>query len=224
MPDAERRRLVGPGGLLRPAPIYEALEKHDTQALNYLVVGPWNHGGWSQGAGDALGPIPFDSATAQVLPRGDPGAVVRLLPQGQGRARPAGGADLRGGQQPVAALGRLAADSDSTEAARVSTSGPDRTLALSSAAGGCRTRRLRQLRLRPGASRAVPPAARSRPRTFRAARSGRTWLVEDQRFVDDRPDVLSWETRAARRGRHDRRRGDGPPLRVDDGHATPTGS
>ena len=26
-----------------------------------------------------------------------------------------------------------------------------------------------------------------------------TWLVEDQRFVDDRADVLSWETRAARR-------------------------
>jgi predicted acyl esterase len=29
------------------------------------VVGPWNHGGWSRGAGDRLGPITFDSATAK---------------------------------------------------------------------------------------------------------------------------------------------------------------
>ncbi|MEZ5393964.1 MAG: hypothetical protein R2724_14155 [Bryobacterales bacterium] len=33
--------------------------------MNYLVVGPWNHGGWARGSGDKLGPIPFDSATSK---------------------------------------------------------------------------------------------------------------------------------------------------------------
>ena len=31
---------------------------------NFLVVGPWNHGGWSAGEGRTLGPIDFGSATA----------------------------------------------------------------------------------------------------------------------------------------------------------------
>src|SRR5262249_43446269 len=40
-------------------------EKNDAARLNYLVVGPWNHGGWARSKGDRLGPIPFGSDTAQ---------------------------------------------------------------------------------------------------------------------------------------------------------------
>jgi putative CocE/NonD family hydrolase len=45
--------------------IYELLEKHDTKNQNFLVVGPWNHGGWSSGEGKTLGKIPFDSPTGK---------------------------------------------------------------------------------------------------------------------------------------------------------------
>ncbi len=38
-----------------PIKIYELLEKHDTKHLNFLVVGPWNHGGWSGQTGGKLG-------------------------------------------------------------------------------------------------------------------------------------------------------------------------
>ncbi len=48
-----------------PVAIYEALEKHDAQHINFLVVGPWNHGGWSRGEGRTLGPIDFDSNTGE---------------------------------------------------------------------------------------------------------------------------------------------------------------
>src|SRR6476646_8149074 len=48
-----------------PVRIYDELEKHDTQGINYLVVGPWRHGGWSGGTGDSLGAIPFGSNTAE---------------------------------------------------------------------------------------------------------------------------------------------------------------
>ena len=38
-----------------PLKIYELLEKNDTQHQNYLVVGPWNHGGWAAGDGQEAG-------------------------------------------------------------------------------------------------------------------------------------------------------------------------
>ena len=47
-----------------PMKIYEILEKEDPDHLNYLVAGPWNHGGWARGAGNSLGAIPFGSDTA----------------------------------------------------------------------------------------------------------------------------------------------------------------
>jgi predicted acyl esterase len=47
-----------------PVQIYNALEKFDSAKHNYLIVGPWNHGGWSRGTGESLGPIQFGSATS----------------------------------------------------------------------------------------------------------------------------------------------------------------
>jgi len=47
-----------------PLTLYERLESLDRDGLNFLVAGPWNHGGWSGGAGATLGPIRFGSETA----------------------------------------------------------------------------------------------------------------------------------------------------------------
>jgi uncharacterized protein len=43
--------------------LYEAFEKHDKSSHNFIVVGPWNHGGWSGGPGSRLGRISWDSNT-----------------------------------------------------------------------------------------------------------------------------------------------------------------
>lgn len=48
--------------LYGPLSIYERQEKGDRRNLNYLVVGPWNHGGW-RGAGASYGPYQFGSPT-----------------------------------------------------------------------------------------------------------------------------------------------------------------
>ena len=48
-----------------PIHIYELMEKNDPKHLNYLVVGPWNHGGWAAGSGRKLGAIDFQSDTAK---------------------------------------------------------------------------------------------------------------------------------------------------------------
>jgi putative CocE/NonD family hydrolase len=44
---------------------YKKYEQHDTRGLNYLVVGPWYHGGWSFSEGRTLGAIDFGSDTAR---------------------------------------------------------------------------------------------------------------------------------------------------------------
>jgi putative CocE/NonD family hydrolase len=45
-----------------PLAIYTALERGDTRGVNHLVLGPWNHDGWS-GPGRKLGDVDFDSDT-----------------------------------------------------------------------------------------------------------------------------------------------------------------
>jgi putative CocE/NonD family hydrolase len=46
-----------------PLEIYKNQEKGDQKNRNFLVIGPWNHGGWSHGDGRTYGPFDFGSAT-----------------------------------------------------------------------------------------------------------------------------------------------------------------
>ena len=48
-----------------PQLMYAHLEKKDSTNRNYIVLGPWNHGGWAGLKGDSLGKISFESNTAQ---------------------------------------------------------------------------------------------------------------------------------------------------------------
>lgn len=43
---------------------YEAIEKNTPDNLNFLVMGPWFHGGWERSDGDSLGSIYFGSKTS----------------------------------------------------------------------------------------------------------------------------------------------------------------
>jgi uncharacterized protein len=48
-----------------PLRLYESAEKQSPGADNMIVMGPWIHGGWARGDGDHLGPVPFNSKTAE---------------------------------------------------------------------------------------------------------------------------------------------------------------
>src|SRR6185312_6989849 len=48
-----------------PVTIYERLEQFDRDHKNFLVVGPWNHGGWNARDGTKLGNIDFGSPTSK---------------------------------------------------------------------------------------------------------------------------------------------------------------
>ncbi len=50
--------------ILGPQLAYHAVEQTDTRGWNHIVLGPWFHGGWARPGGDSLGPIRLGSNTA----------------------------------------------------------------------------------------------------------------------------------------------------------------
>ena len=173
-----------------PIDIYSALEKHDRNNLNYLVVGPWNHGGWSRGTGDRLGDIQFGSPTAQYYREQVQKPWFAYWLKDQGKLDLPEALTFEVGTNtwkrwetwpPKSAVqsrnlyfhsnGKLSFDAPNTQSR-------DSLDAYVS-----------------DPAHPVPYRARPIPPTYYPGGSGwPTWLVTDQRFVDDRPDVLSWET------------------------------
>jgi len=150
-------------------------------------VGPWNHGGWNRGAGRTLGGIDFGSDTARDFRAGEERRFFAHW--------------LHGGPDPN--LPEATIFETGTNLWRHLDSWPPTH-------GVTPTR----LYLREGreASFEVPSDAESwdayesdpaNPVPYRRrpigptypGREWREWLTEDQRFVDHRPDVLTWETK-----------------------------
>lgn len=50
--------------LYGPLSIYRSVEEKNPGIFNILIMGPWDHGGWSSGSGERLGDIRFGSKTA----------------------------------------------------------------------------------------------------------------------------------------------------------------
>jgi putative CocE/NonD family hydrolase len=173
-----------------PLEIYTALEATDTKRLNYLVIGPWNHGGWRGRTGESLGPITFGSATAQHYRRAIevPWFAYWLKDKGtlslaEATTFEAGGNAWRSFDSwpPKAQVtprklhflpgGRLSFDAPPAPP----DSGFDAYLSDPA-------------RPVPYRARPIIPSLGGRGSTWS------TWLVDDQRFAQDRPDVLAWET------------------------------
>lgn len=172
-----------------PLTIYEALETHDRGNMNYLVVGPWNHGGWTRD-GTALGPIGFGSDTAAYFrdqvqapffahflkdkgPRDFPEALTFEAGTNQWR---------RWEQWPPApATKTVGLYFGANEALAIGTPpAPGATGADAFVSDPAHPVPYRQRPIQ--------------PTYFAGGSKWSTWLVEDQRFVDDRADVLSWES------------------------------
>ena len=190
-----------------PMMTYARLEKSDKKNYNFLVVGPWNHGGWAHGSGKSLGEIPFHNDTGVYFRQKieapwfaywlhDKGTLpvkeVTTFQTGSDTwtsydAWPPKEAQTK--HLYFQADGKLSFDppqSDTPKDTRVS--------------GFVLTN--------PGMNKdaedsyvsdpAHPVPYRHRPvdMTYPGDHPGSwsTWLAQDQRFVDGRPDVLTWQT------------------------------
>jgi uncharacterized protein len=172
-----------------PIQIYEALERHDTKHLNHLVVGPWNHGGWAGGAGDTLGPIGFGSATAEYFRDKVQAPWFAYFLKDKGTL------DLPEALTFEAGSNRWqrwdAWPPVQRTAERAVYFGPDQTLSFDKP----KTAAAAFDRYVSDPSHPVPYRHRPIQATyFPGGSKWSTWLVEDQRFVHDRPDVVRWET------------------------------
>jgi uncharacterized protein len=180
-----------------PLAIYETLEKHDTGGMNYLVVGPWNHGGWTR-AGDTLGPVGFGSDTAAYFRDQVQAPFFAYFLKDKGTHKfpealtfETGTNRWRSWQSWPPGGAKTSLHFRSGERLDVGGSPPGDGNRESGVAS--RTADYDEFVSDP----AHPVPYRHRPiqaTYFPGGSKWSTWLVEDQRFVDDRADVLSWES------------------------------
>ena len=173
-----------------PLRIYEALERHDTKGRNFLVVGPWNHGGWNRQPGDRLGAIPFDSSTAKHFRAEVQAPWFAYFLKDQGKLDLPEALTFETGSNRWRRWDAWPPKANTEE--RRLYFGPAEALSFDRPTSEADDAFDRYV-----SDPAHPVPYRHRPiepTYFPGGSRWPTWLVEDQRFVDDRNDVLSWET------------------------------
>jgi len=172
-----------------PIKTYEVLEKKDSKHLNYLVVGPWNHGGWGRGEGRSLGTIAFDTATSKTFRQflQAPWFAFWLKEKGTGNFPEA--TTFRTGSNTWQRYDEWPPEKGATR--RHLYFHPEGRLSFEAPSVTAPTSYDSYV-----SDPAHPIPYRTRPIEATYSRGSRwsTWLTEDQRFVHLRPDVLSWET------------------------------
>jgi hypothetical protein len=168
--------------------IYETLEKSDSDHKNYLVAGPWRHGGWG-GEGKALGPIDFGGDQSQYFREKIEKPWFAYWLKDKGSLN-----------QPEAMVFETGRNSWQSYAAWPPKQGIENRKLYTSANGALSFDAPRDSSdtavdsYVSDPAHPVPYRHRPIPPTYSSNSGWTTWLIEDQRFVHLRPDVLSWST------------------------------
>ena len=173
-----------------PMMTYERLEKSDKKNYNFLVVGPWNHGGWGRGPGKSLGDIPFHSETGVYFRQKIEAPWFAYWLHGKGTLPVKEATTFQTGSDTWTSFDSWPPKESITKHLYFQSEGglsfePPQTEAKDAADSYT-------------SDPAHPVPYRRRPvdMTYPEDHPGSwyTWLVQDQRFVDGRPDVLTWQT------------------------------
>ncbi|MDQ6885675.1 MAG: CocE/NonD family hydrolase [Gemmatimonadota bacterium] len=173
-----------------PVKIYETLEQRDTRQLNFLVVGPWNHGGWSRGEGATLGKIDFGGATARYYREKIQAPWFAFHLKDKGPLKQPEAITFEAGANAWRSWDAWPPKNGVSERNLYFHAGEQLSFDAPTEAGDQAFDSYVSDPAHP-----VPYRARPIEPTYYARGSGwPIWLLEDQRFVHERPDVLSWET------------------------------
>ncbi len=172
-----------------PVTIYEALEPHDTRHLNYLVVGPWNHGGWRGRSGQKLGPIDFGDSTARYFRRHIEAPWFAYWLKDKGKLQLAEATTFEAGANAWRSFDSWPPRRNVTQRKLYVHAGGKLAFEPPTEPGDSGFDGYRS-------DPADPVPYRDRPiaPTFGRGSTWSTWLVDDQRFLQGRPDVASWQT------------------------------
>jgi putative CocE/NonD family hydrolase len=173
-----------------PMKIYEIMEKNDPDHLNYLVAGPWNHGGWARSSGKSLGAISFGSDTSLYFRQKIEAPWFAYWLKNKGSLPLKEALLFQTGSNKWVQFDSwpphdaTAREIYFREDGKLSFDAPQAPTPQSFDSYV--------------SDPAHPVPYRHRPidMTYPDDHPGGwpTWLVEDQRFVDNRPDVLTWQT------------------------------
>jgi uncharacterized protein len=171
-----------------PVTIYKRQHAKDPQHRNFLVIGPWNHGGWARDAGNQYGPLNFGSDTGSYFRANMETPWFKYWLKGEGKL-----------DQPGAFIFETGSDMWQRFDAWPPRQGISKKRLYFHPNG----------KLSFEAPTASDPAAdhylsdpanpvpyRTRPitTTFSADGAWKVWLADDQAPFAKRPDVLSWQT------------------------------
>ena len=172
-----------------PLKAYELLEKRDSSHRNYFVAGPWNHGGWARGDGKTLGKIRFEQPTSEQYRKEIQAPWFAWHLKGKGDGKFPEARTFQTGSNTWQSYNSWPPQKAKTMNLYMQ---PGGKLSFTKPTGG------EQAFDSYVSDPANPVPYRPRPivPTYSATSTWRTWLVDDQRFVHHRPDVLSWETEA----------------------------
>jgi putative CocE/NonD family hydrolase len=173
--------------LYGPLAMYKTLEKTDKDDQVHLVMGPWNHGGWGGGPGRKLGAIDFEIDAGRIFRTEIQAPFFNYHLKGQGTPK--------------------------TPEAYIFRSGTNKWMSYDSWAP--KDAQKRELYLNEGGKLSFekpkangdafdtyvadpkdPVPYRKRPvlATYTQGSSWFTWLVDDQRHLEGRKDVVSWQS------------------------------
>jgi hypothetical protein len=173
-----------------PVRIYDALEPHDARHVNCLVVGPWNHGGWARGTGERLGAIPFGSQASTYFREQVQAPFFAYYLKDKGRLDLPEALTFEAGSNTWKRWSAWPPKQETTE--RALYFGANEALSFDKPATSVDSAVDSYV-----SDPAHPVPYRQRPiqaTYFPGGSRWSTWLVEDQRFVEHRGDVLDWET------------------------------
>ncbi|HTD98696.1 MAG TPA: CocE/NonD family hydrolase [Mucilaginibacter sp.] len=174
--------------MVGPQAAYKVLEKRDKHNQNFIVIGPWRHGGWAGGEGSSLGNIKFDVATGPYFRKEIQAKWFAWYLKGKGDGKFAEAITFQTGSNQWKSY----------------TAWPPKEATVKNiyfhSGGKLSFKQPTATEARPFDSYVSDPAKpvpyRARPieETYGPGSRWYTWLTDDQRFVQNRPDVLSWET------------------------------
>lgn len=173
-----------------PLRIYEILEQHDDKDKNFLIVGPWNHGGWNRSDGSHVGAVQFGSQTSKHFREKIQAPWFAHYLKDKGNPPTAEAETFEAGTNVWRTWDEWPPRSRTKD--REFYFQPDGKLSFGTPAAKKEDAFDSYVS---DPFHPVPYRHRPIPATYYPGGSGwPIWLVEDQRFVDDRPDVLSLET------------------------------